>query len=210
MKQKNLVRAKVLSITGGGTFKVRLRGRTQSISIACIDAPRIFEYGTEFGGQEAKDALIGMLKVGSEVRLKEHFYDRYGRLVAKVYNSGGENIGLELTRQGFAEVDDLFAYQCNIDRLTKFEQTARRQRKGIWSNDNSQTLTSGMKVDADLPDDDEPIIENPESEIPLFTGSNRVTCAELSSQSVAKEWVAKGHTYLDNDGDSFPCESLLL
>ena len=201
----------MLSITDGDTFRVRLRGRTQSINIACIDAPEIFEYGgNEFGGQEAKDALTGMLKVGSEVQLREHSYDLSGRVVAEVFNAGEKNVGLELVRQGYAKLNDIISSHCNEDKLIKFEQRARKKRKGIWANGNSQTPIYGGKVDTGLPDDDESIIEAPDSEIPLFTGSNRVTCAELPSQSVAKEWVARGHTYLDNDGDGFPCESLPL
>ena len=58
--------------------------------------------------------------------------------------------------------------------------------------------------------DSERISREPDSEIPLFIGSNRETCAELPSQLVAKQWDDQDHTYLDNDGDGIPCESLPL
>ena len=64
-----MIRAKVLSITDGDTFKVRLRGEKKTIRIACIDAPEMSE---DPWGLKAKDALTGMLRVGSKVNLMEH------------------------------------------------------------------------------------------------------------------------------------------
>ena len=206
MKKMRMPRAKVLSITDGDTFKVRLRGNVRNIRIACIDTPEM----SEFGGKEARDALTGMLEFGSKVRLREYSYDLYGRLVAEVYMEEGKNVGLELVRQGFAEVYDLYSSQCNEDKLIKFEQRARRRRRGIWGKDNVETLIPGATIGTGTPGGEEPVSTEPESEIPLFTGSNRVTCSELPSQSVAKQWVDQGHTYLDNDRDGIPCESLPL
>ena len=113
-----MVRAKVLSITDGDTFKVRLRGEKTIIRIACINAPEISE---DPWGKKAKDALTGMLRVGSKVNLMEHDTDRYGRTVAEVYKGRDKNIGLTLVKKGFAEVYDKYAYQCDEDELTKFE-----------------------------------------------------------------------------------------
>ena len=168
MKKQGTVRAKVLSITDGDTFKVRLRGYARSIRIACIDAPETWESG----GQEAQDALTGMLKIGSKVRLREHSYDLYGSLVADVYDGGGKNVGMKLVKQGFAEVYDLCASQRNEGKLIRFEQEARKKRKGIWEIDDGEKSELGGKVDAGTPCNGKPISIEPEGEVPLFTGSN--------------------------------------
>ena len=195
MKKQNMVRAKVLSITDGDTFKVLLRGQEETIRIACIDTPEMSE---DPWGQRAKDALTGMLRVGSKVSLIEHDTDRYGRTVAEVYKGRGRNIGLALVKRGYAEVYDEFAYQCDEDKLIKFESKAQRQGKGIWSTSEDSAFVEEV----------DPSVESTGSTIPAYTGSRRITCSQLSSQSAAREWLNQGHTYLDMDRDGIPCESL--
>ena len=96
MEKQSMIRAKVLSITDGDTFKVLLRGKETVIRIACIDTPEMSE---DPWGQRAKDALTGMLRVGSRVSLMEHDTDRYGRTVAEVYKGRGKNIGQSLVKK---------------------------------------------------------------------------------------------------------------
>ena len=195
MKNQSMVRAKVLSITDGDTFKVRLRGKKTTIRIACIDAPEMSE---DPWGQRAKDVLTGMLRVGSKVNLMEHDTDRFGRTVAEVYKVRGKNIGLALVQKGYAEVYDKYAYQCDEDKLIKFERKAQRKGKGMWST----------------PEQSEPVEEvdtageSTDNTIPPYTGSRRITCSQLSSQSAARDWLNQGHAYLDMDRDGIACESL--
>ena len=195
MKNQSMVRAKVLSITDGDTFKVRLRGEKKTIRIACIDAPEMSE---DPWGQKAKDALTGMLRVGSKVNLMEHDTDRYGRTVAEVYKGRDKNIGLTLVKKGFAEVYDKYAYQCDEDELTKFERKAQRKEKGMWSD--SKDAKPVEEVDKGG--------ASSGRNIPAYTGSRSITCSQLSSQSEAREWLNQGHSYLDMDRDGTPCESL--
>ena len=162
---------------------------------ACIDAPEMSE---DPWGQRAKDPLTGMLKVGSNINLMEHDTDRYGRTVAEVYKGRGRSIGLALVEKGYAEVYDEYAYQCDDDKLIKFERKAQRKGRGMWSTDEESILIEEVDTDDELTD----------STIPPYAGSKRITCSQLPSQSAAKEWLAQGHTYLDMDGDGMPCESL--
>ena len=192
---QDYVRAKVISITDGDTFKVRLRDQETTIRIACIDAP---EMSDDPWGQRAKDALTGMLRIGSKVKLMEHDIDRYGRTVAEVYKR--KNIGLLLVKKGFAEVYDEYAYQCDEDKLIKFETKAMRKGKGIWAE-------QAEEVPIDESDTGDNVFE---SNIPIYTGSRVITCSQLSSRTEAKEWLDQGHTYLDADKDGSPCESLPL
>ena len=195
MKNQSMVRAKVLSITDGDTFKVRLRGKKTTIRIACIDAPEMSE---DPWGQRAKDVLTGLLRVGSKVNLMEHDTDRYGRTVAEVYKVRGKNIGLALVQKGYAEIYDKYAYQCDEDKLIKFERKARRKGKGMWSSPEQSEPVEQVDTAG----------ESTDNTIPPYTGSRRITCSQLSSQSAARDWLNQGHAYLDMDRDGIACESL--
>ena len=190
-----MFKAKVVSITDGDTFKVLRKGKVETIRIACIDSPEMSE---DPWGQKAKDALTGMLKIGSKVKLMVHDIDRYGRTVAEDNKGRGRNIGLALVKKGYAEVYDEYAYQCEKDKLIKFERKAQRKGRGMWP-----TYEDSVPIEEVDTDD-----ESTDSTIPPYTGSRRITCSQLPSQSAAKEWLAQGHTYLDMDGDGIPCESL--
>ena len=195
MKIQKMVRARVLSITDGDTFKVRLRGEETTIRIACIDTP---EMAAHPWGQIAKDALTGMLSTGSKVALMEHDTDRYGRTVAEVFKGRRRNIGLALVKKGFAEVYEEYAYQCDEDQLVKYERKARQKGTGIWSNLENSEPVAQVEMGSD----------STGSNIPAYTGSRRITCSQLSSQSAAREWLDRGHIYLDMDRDGIPCEVL--
>lgn len=58
MKDQDLVKARVISITDGDTFKVKIKGQESIIRIACIDAP---EMSDDPWGEISKDALTGMI-----------------------------------------------------------------------------------------------------------------------------------------------------
>ena len=195
MKKQRLAKAKVISITDGDTFKVLLSGKEETIRIACIDSPEMSE---DPWGQKAKDALTGMLKIGSKVKLMVHDTDRYGRTVAEVYKGRGRNIGLALVKKGYAEVYDEYAYQCDEDKLIKFERKAQRKGRGIW----------GTAEDAKPVDEVDLNEESTSDTIPAYTGTRKITCSQLSSRSEAMKWLDQGHIYLDMDKDGIPCESL--
>ena len=197
MKRKDLVEARVISITDGDTFKVNIKGRESIIRIACIDAP---EMSDDPWGEMSKDALTGMIKPGSKVKLLKHDSDRYGRTVAEVFRGKGKNIGLQLVKKGYAEVYEEYAYQCDEDRLTKFENKAKRKGKGIWDDSDKPKVI----------DEDDSVKNDFKEDIPPYSGSRAITCSQLSSQREAKGWLEQGHTYLDTDGDGIPCESLPL
>ena len=197
MKRQDLVKARVVSITDGDTFKVKIKGQESIIRIACIDAP---EMSDDPWGEMSKDALTGMIRPGSKVKLLEHDTDRYGRTVAVVFKGKGKNIGLQLVKKGYAEVYEEYAYQCDEDKLTKFEKKAKRKGKGIWDDSDEPMLI----------DEDDSDRGDSKGDIPPYSGSRAITCSQLSSQQEAKEWLRQGHSYLDSDGDGSPCESLPL
>ena len=97
MKSHSQIKARVKRIIDGDTFTVTVRGREKTTRIACIDAPEMSDGSF---GQESKDILTGMLRVGFMVKLDEHDTDRYGRTVAEVFRGKKpRNIGLEMVKR---------------------------------------------------------------------------------------------------------------
>jgi endonuclease YncB( thermonuclease family) len=68
--------------------------------------------------------------VGSTVRLDEKTTDRYGRLVAEVFN--GININLALVEDGQAFVFRQYLRGCNAKENLDGEVRASRLRYGVW------------------------------------------------------------------------------
>ena len=77
------ITATVLSIGDGDTIRVRMNGKPITVRLACIDAP---ETAQRPHGQQARSYLQQRLPLGSTVTLEQKTTDRYGRLVADVFN----------------------------------------------------------------------------------------------------------------------------
>jgi endonuclease YncB( thermonuclease family) len=75
--------ATVISIGDGDTIRVRMNGKPITVRLACIDAP---ETAQRPHGQQARSYLQQRLPLGSTVTLEQKTTDRYGRLVADVFN----------------------------------------------------------------------------------------------------------------------------
>ena len=213
MKNQSLVKGRVQRIIDGDTFTVAVRGQEKTIRIACIDAPEMSEGSF---GKESKDILTGMLRVGSMVKLEEHDTDRYWRTVAEVFSGRRQkNVGLEMVKKGYAEIYDEYAYQCDGDKLTKFESRARKRDKGHWDV-NGFALPFTQEVTPDPPGDikvvepvvQEPVVVEEQNLPPAYSGSRDITCSQLSNRREALQWLQQGHQYLDTDYDGVPCESL--
>ncbi|MEM4406594.1 MAG: thermonuclease family protein [Candidatus Methanomethylicaceae archaeon] len=129
----------VKEVLDGDTFKcipeqkvhsAKVRDGKVIVRMYGIDAPeRSQPYGVE-----ARVYLRRLLK-GKRVQLEVKEVDRYGRLVAVVYD-GGRNINLEQVESGHA-----WAYLRYLDRpyVSQFysaEERAREQRLGLWNQRN--------------------------------------------------------------------------
>ncbi|WP_071778312.1 thermonuclease family protein [Cyanobium sp. PCC 7001] len=190
---KKGVRAKVLRVIDGDTFKATFRRNSRrikrTIRIACIDAPEIDQKPL---GKRAKDALTGILNRKEFVRLNIKGNDRFGRTVSQVA-VGRSDVGVLMVKKGQATVDDLFSAQCsNTRKLSNAERQAQRRSRGIWANQNTS----------------EPSIPSTATGIPQFNGSRVITCPQIRSRTEADAWLRAGHTYLDGDKDGIACESI--
>lgn len=107
--------------------RVRLIGIDAPESVSRSDPRQCF-------GDEASDALTGLLPVGSAVLVTRdrEARDRFGRLLAYLERPDGLDVNLWLIEQGFA--DALF-FEPNTSRRAEFTdaaETARSEGRGLW------------------------------------------------------------------------------
>ncbi|MFM7514247.1 MAG: thermonuclease family protein [Cyanobium sp.] len=126
--------AKVVSVGDGDTIRVRMSEKPITVRLACIDAP---ETAQRPYGQNARLYLQQRLPVGSAVQLDEKTTDRYGRLVAEVFN--GININLALVEDGQAFVYRQYLSGCDAKEYLDAEYRASRRRYGIWQGEGGIT-----------------------------------------------------------------------
>lgn len=90
-------KARVIKVVDGDTLRVIFEGRKEYVRLVGIDAPPL-----ERGGRVAKDFLSKLCPVGSVINLKILGRDRYGRLLAVVYNENGINVNQRMLEEGLA------------------------------------------------------------------------------------------------------------
>jgi endonuclease YncB( thermonuclease family) len=185
--------AKVVSVGDGDTIRVRQDETVITVRLACIDAP---ETAQRPYGQNARQYLQKRLPVGSTVRLDEKTTDRYGRLVAEVFN--GININLAMVEDGQAFAYRQFLSDCNAREYLDAEYRASRRRYGVWQVEGGITRPWEFRKSrraAVIPDGTTP-------------DGRRYSCKEIGSYARAQELLRQGHTYLDSNNDGEACESL--
>jgi endonuclease YncB( thermonuclease family) len=185
--------ATVVSVGDGDTIRVRMNGKPITVRLACIDAPEMVQRPY---GQNARQYLQQRLPVGSTVTLDEKTTDRYGRLVAEVFN--GININLALVEDGQAFVFRQYLSGCDAKEYLDAEYRASRRRYGVWQVEGGITRPWDFRRSrrsAAIPDGTTP-------------GGLRYRCSEIGSYARAQELLRQGHTYLDSNQDGEACESL--
>jgi endonuclease YncB( thermonuclease family) len=185
--------ATVLSIGDGDTIRVRQDGKAITVRLACIDAP---ETAQRPYGQNARQYMQQRLPVGSTVTLEQKTSDRYGRLVAEVFN--GININLAMVEDGQAFAYRQYLGDCNARGYLDAESRASRRRYGVWQVEGGITRPWDFRKSrrtAVIPDGTTP-------------DGRRYSCKEIGSYARAQELLRQGHTYLDSNRDGEACESL--
>lgn len=102
------------------------------IRLLLIDTPEMSQgpYGAE-----AKRALEAMLPVGSEARVELDVdpTDRYGRVLAYLYDDGGRMLNEEMARLGYALMLTYPPNVRHVERIAAAVREAREARRGLWS-----------------------------------------------------------------------------
>lgn len=120
---------KVLRIIDGDTFELQLASGIKRIRMFGIDAP---EHGQPFN-KKSKEFLSTLI-AGKTVTIKVNRLDQYGRTVADVY-IGSKWINQELVAAGYAWMYRDFT---SDSRLEMAESTAKRAKRGLWSDPEPQ------------------------------------------------------------------------
>ena len=132
--------ADVVRPVDGDTVVLRGHGtgvlpdRPTRVRLLQIDTPEVF--GTpECFGPEASARTAALLPVGAPVRVQPDVRreDRYGRPLLLVWDAQGRSVQGALVADGSARVLHVPPNDLALNELRELEQTARRQRRGLWA-----------------------------------------------------------------------------
>lgn len=122
--------AKVIRILDGDTMEVLYQNQPVKIRLAHIDCPE--KRGSQPFGNNAKIALSNLC-FGQQITVYGEKFDRYRRLIAVVANHKKQIVNQEMIRQGMAWH---FKKYSTDQRYAQLELTARKQRAGLWHDQN--------------------------------------------------------------------------
>ena len=133
------IEGKVIKVADGDTITVLDSNKVQHrVRIAGIDAP---EKGQPFGNTSKK--RLGELVAGKEVRVEFEKYDRYGRIVGKVWVTPHDcptcnktlDVGLAQITSGMAWWFRRYAHEQSPEDQGRYEfaeQEAKAKKIGLW------------------------------------------------------------------------------
>ena len=125
---------KVTHVYDGDTIAVVENGKKIRVHLVGIDSPETSKGKNKPAqpfNQKSKEYLSWLI-LNETIEIKSYGIDRYGRILGVVY-SEGENINLEMVKEGYAEVyrgksPDGF----DLSQYKSVENKARQAKKGIW------------------------------------------------------------------------------
>lgn len=124
------VQCRVTSVHDGDSMRVRCPGERDTIRVRMhqIDAPEL----EQPHGKQSRDQLRRLCPRGSEVQIRAHDHDQYGRLLGDL-SCGGTNVNEAMVASGAAWVYDRHVRDRRLYRLQEEAQAARR---GLWARPN--------------------------------------------------------------------------
>lgn len=129
-------------VVDGETIKISIDGKLEDVKLLLIDVPKI-RGGYRFSN-EAKKFLQGKLSNKEYVYLEMDGQDRnkQGKILAYVWYNDGEEFKMlneEIIGEGLARVAYVFDGAKYLDNLNLVQESARVERKNIWSIDGYVT-----------------------------------------------------------------------
>ena len=194
----------MVGISDGDTLTC-LKERTQiKVRLLHIDAP---ESSQPFGNK-AKQALSN-LAFKKQVTLQSIGYDKYGRVLAVVYDRN-VNINLKLVEQGIA-----WAYRQTQLIYEQTQEQARSRRIGLWNDTRPIEPTEWRKTKGIgyQRSNDSNVVQTYKPEyFGVMSGvdcSQKLTCKDFRHYTEAERYFRQCNAKrLDGDGDNIPCNSL--
>ena len=203
-KTERTIDCKVVGISDGDTLTC-LQNRTElKVRLLYIDAP---ESSQPFGNK-AKQALSN-LAFKKQVTLQSTGYDKYGRVLAVVYDRN-VNINLKLVEQGIA-----WAYRQTQLIYEQTQEQARSRRIGLWNDTRPIEPTEWRKTKGIgyQRSNDSNVVQTYKPEyFGVMSGvdcSQKLTCKDFRHYTEAERYFRQCNAKrLDGDGDNIPCNSL--
>lgn len=114
----------VVKVHDGDSMTLTVAGAKVSLRLDQIDAPEL----KQDHGKKARDALTKMLK-GRTLAVERGLVDKYGRVIGTLWGDHGENINLEIVRQGQA-----WAYTRYVrdPAFPAAQAEAAAAKRGLW------------------------------------------------------------------------------
>jgi micrococcal nuclease len=135
-----MLRAETLSHIDGDTLRVRIPNppsglrAVETIRMIGVDTPETVHprRETEYFGREASEFTRQRL-IGKTVFLAFDWdlRDRYGRLLAYIFDPGGTCHNAALIREGYAHAYTSYSFHF-IEEFRRLEQEARQAGRGLW------------------------------------------------------------------------------
>lgn len=205
---------RVVGIADGDTITVLVdRRREAKIRFAEIDAPE----RNQPWGARSKEALSDLV-YGRDVRVHQTDTDRWGRVIGRVF-VGGRDVNREMIALGAA-----WAYRQYLTdpTLLDVEARARRDRRGLWSMPQAQTVEPwewrrGRR--ASVPDETAAALPaargllgpayRPSTANGAFTCGSKTRCSQMRSCGEARFYRTQCRLGgLDGNRDGVPCEKI--
>ena len=135
----------VHSVIDGDTIRLKDSRRVRLIG---VNAPEVGGRGrsAEPYAVKAKRRLTALVKANNDkvgLLVGEQSHDRYGRVLAHLYDRNGVSLEAQLVSEGLAYHVVVAPNIALTGCLTKAEQHARKQRLGLWG---SATFTPAQKL----------------------------------------------------------------
>lgn len=147
VKENNFQKVKFNKVIDGDTIKISIDGKLQDVKLFLVSAPKIrggYKFSIEarrFVQNRLSDDEFVYLEMDKQER------DKSGRILAYVWhNDNGElkMLNDEIVREGFGRVIKTFQDAKYLSSLNLSEESAKVERKNIWSIDGYVT-ESGFK-----------------------------------------------------------------
>ncbi|MFC4768752.1 thermonuclease family protein [Effusibacillus consociatus] len=215
------LKAKVLSVTDGDTFKINLNGKEETVRMILVDTPETKHPDKPvqpFGPEASK--FSSELLTGKEVELEKDVSerDKYGRLLFYVYVDG-KSVQEQLLEKGLARVAVYPPDVKYVDQYRAIQDKARKAGVGIWSIENyarddgyhpevQRPTTQPTQEPTKTQQQPQPAPQPAPAPQPQPSNVYYKNCSEARAAGAAP--LHRGdpgyRTALDRDGDGVACE----
>lgn len=192
---------KIVGVSDGDTATMLVEADSGKITIkirlAQIDAPE----KAQPWGQKSKQALSDLI-YGKTIRVQVETKDRYGRVVANLYD-GNIWINERMVAAGNAW---MYRQYSTNPQIAQAESRAKENRLGLWSLPESERMPPWeWRRDSKGITSSVPIMQQQSSN---KCGIKR-TCSQMKSCEEARFYLVQcGVKSLDRNSDGVPCESI--